>query len=39
VELDPRYCDVIVQRWQEWAGGTAVLENNGRSYEEIAHQY
>jgi hypothetical protein len=30
---------VIVQRWQEWAGGTAVLENNGRSYEEIAHQY
>ena len=20
VELDPRYCDVIVQRWQEWTG-------------------
>ena len=19
VELDPKYCDVIVQRWQEWA--------------------
>jgi DNA modification methylase len=22
-ELDPKYCDVIVQRWQEWAGQTA----------------
>ena len=21
VELDPKYCDVIVQRWQDWAGG------------------
>ena len=31
VELDPKYCDVIVQRWQDWAGGTAVLEGDGRS--------
>ena len=36
VELDPKYCDVIVQRWQEWAGGTAALEGDGRSFEEIA---
>ena len=36
VELDPKYCDVIVQRWQDWAGGTAVLEGDGRSFEEIA---
>ena len=36
VELDPRYCDVIVQRWQAWAGGIASLEGNGRTYEEIA---
>ena len=36
VELDPKYCDVIVQRWQEWAGGIASLEGNGRTYEEIA---
>jgi DNA modification methylase len=35
VELDPRYCDVIVQRWQDWAGATAVLEGDGRSFEEI----
>ena len=31
VELDPKYCDVIVQRWQEWAGGKATLESDGRS--------
>jgi DNA modification methylase len=26
VELDPKYCDVIVRRWQEFSGGTAILE-------------
>jgi DNA modification methylase len=36
VELDPKYCDVIVQRWQEWAGEKATLEGDGRSFEEIA---
>ena len=36
VELDPKYCDVIVQRWQAWAGGRASLEGDGRSFEEIA---
>jgi DNA modification methylase len=36
VELDPSYCDVIVQRWQAFAGGTATLENGGRTYEESA---
>ena len=25
VELDPRYCDVIVRRWQEWTGDQATL--------------
>jgi DNA modification methylase len=36
VELDPRYCDVIVQRWQDWTGAMAVLEEDGRSFGEIA---
>jgi DNA modification methylase len=36
VELDPKYCDVIVRRWQDWAGGTATLESHGRSFEEVA---
>jgi DNA modification methylase len=36
IELDPRYCDVIVQRWQAWTGGLAILQDDGRSFEEIA---
>jgi DNA modification methylase len=36
MELDPRYCDVIVRRWQEWSGAMAVLEEDGRSFGEIA---
>jgi DNA modification methylase len=36
VELDPKYCDVIVRRWQEWSGGTAILDGDGRSFKEIA---
>ena len=36
VELDPKYCDVIILRWQEFSGGTAILDDDGRTYEEIA---
>jgi DNA modification methylase len=36
VELDPKYCDVIVRRWQAFAGGTAVLEGDGRPFEGLA---
>jgi DNA modification methylase len=36
LELDPKYCDVIGRRWQEWTGERAVLEGDGRSFEEIA---
>ena len=36
VELDPRYCDVTVRRWQEWTGEVATLEGVGRSFEEVA---
>ena len=36
IELDPKYCDVIVQRWQAWSGASATLEGDRRSYEEIA---
>jgi DNA modification methylase len=27
MELDPRYCDVIVKRWEDFTGKKAVLES------------
>ena len=37
VELDPKYVDTIILRWQEFAAaGAAILEGGGRSYDDIA---
>jgi DNA modification methylase len=36
IELDPRYVDVIVRRWQDYTGRKAVLESDGREFEQIA---
>ena len=33
-ELDPHYCDVIIQRWENLTGETAVLLNDSHSVEE-----
>jgi len=35
MELDPKYCDVIVKRWQDFTGKTATLENDGRTFAEV----
>jgi DNA modification methylase len=32
MELDPRYCDVIVQRWQAFTGKLATLEENKEAF-------
>ena len=32
MELDPRYCDVIVKRWQQFTGKTATLEASGKPF-------
>jgi hypothetical protein len=36
--LDPKYVDVIVQRWQTLAGKKATLDGDGRTFEEIAEE-
>jgi site-specific DNA-methyltransferase (adenine-specific) len=35
MELDPKYCDVIVTRWQAFTGKHAHLEEDGRSFTEV----
>ena len=35
MELDPKYVDVIVKRWQEFTGKDAVLESTGEKFSEI----
>ena len=35
MELDPKYCDVIVTRWQAFTGKHAHLESDGRSFTEV----
>ncbi len=36
MELDPRFVDVIVKRWQDFTGRKATLESDGRTFEEVA---
>ena len=38
LDIDPGYVDVIVKRWQRFTGTAAVLEGDGRSFDEIATQ-
>ena len=38
LELDPKYVDVIVKRWQGFTGKKATLESDGRTFEEIAQE-
>jgi len=38
IELDPKYVDVIVRRWQEYAGGQAVREADGVRFDDLVGQ-
>ena len=38
MELDPKYCDVIVKRWQEFTGKSATLEADGSTFPSIKGQ-
>jgi len=37
MELDPKYCDVIVKRWQEFTGKQAVHEVTGEVFTGVAN--
>jgi DNA modification methylase len=35
LELDPKYVDVIVERWQRFTGKTAMLDTDGRTFDQV----
>ena len=35
LELDPKFCDVIVKRWEQLSGKEATLDGDGRTFEQI----
>lgn len=35
MELDPKYCDVIIRRWQDFTGKDATLAEDGRTFAEL----
>jgi len=37
MELDPKYCDVIVKRWQDFTGKEATLESTGQTFKEVSN--
>ena len=36
IEIDPKYCDVSVLRWQQQSGKAATLEGDGRTFDQIS---
>lgn len=35
IELDPRYCDVIVRRWQDWTGKSAYRLSDNLAFSDL----
>ena len=38
MELDPKYVDVIIKRWQDFTGQKAMLEGDGRAFDELSKE-
>jgi DNA modification methylase len=36
MEIDPKFVDVVIKRWQQLTGKQAVLDGDGRTFEEIS---
>jgi DNA modification methylase len=35
IELDPKYVDVVVARWEKLTGKQAILDGDGRTFEQV----
>jgi len=38
LELDPKYVDVVVARWQQLSGKEAKLDGDGRTFAQVAQE-
>jgi ParB-like chromosome segregation protein Spo0J len=38
IDIDPKYIDVAVIRWQRFTGRKAVLDGDGRTFDEVAQE-
>jgi DNA modification methylase len=38
IEIERRYCDVIVKRWQDFTGRAAIHRSSGKTFAELAKQ-
>jgi len=38
MELDPKYCDVIVRRWQDYTGQKATRESDGVTFADLTSE-
>jgi hypothetical protein len=38
MEIDPKYADCVVRRYQEYSGKTASLDGDGRAFDVIAQE-
>jgi hypothetical protein len=36
MDIDPKYADLVILRWQRFTGQEAVLEGDGRTFAELA---
>jgi len=38
MEIDPRYCDVTIERWQRLTGLAAILDGDNRCFSDLKDQ-
>ena len=38
LEIDPKYVDVITKRYQQYSGLPAILDGDGRAFDQLANE-